>query len=64
MEFSVYDRWGNKVHHSKSTSGVIESWDGRMNGDYLLPGVYIYHISYQNADGEVKSVVGDVTIVR
>lgn len=64
LEFFIYDRWGNKVFNATAAGGGIKSWDGRLNGNYVLPGVYVYHISYQNSNGEVKALVGDLTVVR
>ena len=40
-EFSVFDRYGNKVF---STSNLLMAWDGRHKGKNLAEGTYIYII--------------------
>lgn len=36
----IYDRWGGKVWDGEALTG----WDGRINGNYALLGVYVYVI--------------------
>jgi len=39
QEFSVYDRWGNKIF---TTKNISEGWDGcYKNGAKAVPGVYV-----------------------
>ena len=58
-EIFIYDRWGGLVYSSKeiepnrSNSG----WDGKMKGELVLPGVYIYLISY-TANGNDEYLYG------
>jgi len=40
-EFSVFDRWGNRVF---TTKDISKGWDGTMNGKKSPPGVYVYFI--------------------
>ena len=39
-------------------------WDGRYLGQLVLPGVYVYQLSYTNEKGEEKLMHGDLTVVR
>ncbi len=64
MSGAIYDRWGNLVFASTSTSF---SWDGRFNATYVMPGVYVYVIKmvYLERDVEREMVfTGDVTVIR
>jgi len=61
-ELHIYDRWGSLIHQ---VSGVTAwQWDGSMQGRPVIPGVYVYMISYRNSSGELKMLTGDVTVVR
>jgi gliding motility-associated-like protein len=41
LEFSIYNRWGNRVFYTKDPSAC---WDGNWNGIPQAPGVFIYMI--------------------
>ncbi len=56
----VYDRWGGLVFE---TTDVYDSWDGTINGENAMPGVYIYKLVYF-CNGEKKLVNGSVTLIR
>lgn len=49
-EFSIYDRWGNKVF---STKDISKGWDGSINGQPQSTGVYVYTIKGTNGKGRV-----------
>ncbi|MDO6429221.1 gliding motility-associated C-terminal domain-containing protein [Flavitalea sp. BT771] len=59
-EFSVYDRWGNKVF---STRHAGTGWDGTRNGQACAAGTYVYVIKGKTIQGEVLSK-GTVLLVR
>jgi gliding motility-associated-like protein len=47
----IYDRWGNEVFESN----ILESgWDGRYNGELCPNGIYVWVISYENIENELK----------
>jgi len=48
-EFSVFDRWGNKIF---STHDVSYGWDGTEHGTWANTGVYVYIISGSNEKGD------------
>ena len=56
----IFDRWGNQIHHSTTVPG----WDGNTKNKPVNPGVYVYLISVQNAQGIVKEYYGDLTLIR
>lgn len=58
FEVSVYNRWGEKVYHTRNT---LKPWDGNLNGKQLPAGVYNYIISFGNKESLIK---GTVMIIR
>jgi gliding motility-associated-like protein len=59
-EFSVYDRWGNKMF---STKNARQGWDGTMSGHPQPAGVYVYVIVASDLKGPVNAR-GTVILVR
>ncbi len=57
----IFDRWGNVIYESKNAE---EQWDGRHNGQWLLPGVYTYRLQFNDLSGHQKVEFGNVTLVR
>ena len=64
--FEIYDRWGNKVFESRNMELNNEptGWDGRLNGQLLSVGVYVWMAKVKRIDGEEAIVYGDVALVR
>ena len=59
IEFTVFDRWGEKVHDGPNP------WDGTFAGKKCVDGVYVYLFKLQlvdNTDGIKR--VGTVTLIR
>ena len=46
-ELIIYDRWGNKLFHSKN---IDDFWDGGTN----TPGAYVYQTTYEHLDDDGK----------
>lgn len=59
-DFSIYDRWGNRVFHSTQNSAA---WDGTYKGKACLPGTYIYNIS-GSISGIKKQYKGTIILER
>jgi gliding motility-associated-like protein len=49
-EFSIYDRWGNKIF---STKNVSKGWNGIINGQPQATGVYVYIVKGTNEKGKI-----------
>jgi gliding motility-associated-like protein len=65
VQVSVYDRWGNQVFNIEpNINQNLISWDGKKDGQHVLPGVYIYLIQYVDAAGKAVVSSGDVTVVK
>lgn len=65
-ELLIYDRMGQLVFHQKETllGEEAQGWDGTMNGEDLLPGVYVYIIKYASLEGNEVIKAGDLTLIR
>lgn len=62
----IYDRWGECVFEKLDVqpNSPVEGWDGRWRGQNAPPGVYVYVIELQYADGTTELKSGDLTITR
>ncbi len=59
-DFSVYDRWGNRVF---KTRDIGKGWDGTMNGMPVPAGTYIYIITGHDLNGAILAK-GTVLLLR
>ncbi|MEO1626392.1 MAG: T9SS type B sorting domain-containing protein [Bacteroidota bacterium] len=66
LRLQVFDRWGELVHESVNLppNNPNLGWDGRLNGELLNPAVFVFHAELQMADGSIKILQGDVTLVH
>jgi len=60
IAFDIFDRWGNRVF---SAQDAFERWDGFYRGKAVNPGVMRYVLQF-NCNGEQRSIVGNVSILR
>jgi gliding motility-associated-like protein len=67
-ELMIFDRWGELVHSGKDGDAW---WDGKVNGNPVQDGVYIWKVKYrfyENTEHSVQSPeyeeVGHVTLLR
>jgi len=65
-EFSVYDRWGKVVAQMLDVNPLEESisWDGKVNNQDALTGVYTYILSGKFENGEEIFSQGPISLVR
>ena len=61
FNFSVFDRWGNKVY---TTQAPNFRWTGEAGGRSLPEGTYVYVLSAMDSKGNPIKRSGPVTIVR
>ena len=59
-EFSVFDRWGNRVF-STANRGI--GWDGRLQGEACAAGIYVYIIK-GIINNRYKQITGTVMLLR
>jgi gliding motility-associated-like protein len=62
----IYDRWGELIFENLNFAPNItqEGWDGRFKNTDIMPGVYVYMIEVENANGETDIYSGDITIIK
>lgn len=64
----VFDRWGSLVYENDNlpipTNEFVDGWDGRVNGKFVTPDVFVYAIEVEFLDGRIILYRGDVTVVR
>lgn len=64
-ELLIYDRWGSIVFaNRKYMPDETTGWDGTLNGQNLLPGVYVYSAKVNFLDGQTRIYRGDVTLIK
>ncbi len=61
FEFKVFNRWGEKVFESTSTT---VKWDGKFQGADAQPGVYSYFVRVVFDDNTYRTAKGTVTLMR
>lgn len=62
----IYDRWGGLVVELNDLLPNIptDGWDGTQNGETMMPGVFVWVVQLEFADGSSETRSGDVTLVR
>ncbi len=65
-EFSIFDRWGNRLYQINNAQPIDHKifWDGSVQGNPCLPGVYVFHIDFDSSAGEKLTRSGHFTIIR
>ena len=60
QEFSIFDRWGEKIF---STHNISEGWNGTIHGEPADTGTYVYFINGTNEKGNVF-LKGTIVLLR
>lgn len=63
-DFSIYNRWGQRVYNIFSTAQLNQGWDGSYNGKPCDMGTYYYLLSAESVKGELVNLKGDLLLVR
>lgn len=61
MQWSIYNRWGQKVYGSNSSK---MGWDGTFKGKLQPMDVYSYTLDVTFSDGKKVRKTGDITLIR
>jgi gliding motility-associated-like protein len=67
FEFFVYDRWGEKIfetHKFIESANQSEGWDGKVNGNFVKPGIYSWLVRYQDVYGVQHEKSGALSLIR
>ena len=64
--FSIFDRWGNLVFGTEhfQPNDPSRSWDGKMKGEAMNPGVFTFRVVVEFSDGHSEVRYGDITLMR
>jgi gliding motility-associated-like protein len=60
-ELNIYDRWGKLIFASRNP---LLGWDGRMKGNMLTPGTYVWYCRFKANDFPESTVKGTVLLLR
>jgi len=60
-DFSIYDRWGQRIFDSNEPS---VGWNGKDGGKVVEQGVYCYLLTYTSSKGEYFQRKGTVTLLK
>lgn len=65
LTLRIYTRWGEMVFEKENFDmDNLSGWDGRIDGQTPIPGVYVYWVEIEQLGGRRKTYKGDVTLVR
>jgi gliding motility-associated-like protein len=66
IKFSIYDRWGNRVHHIENANPQTDetSWDGKFNGKNASQGIYSYIAEIEFIDFSTEVFSGTIMLIR
>ena len=62
--FSIFNRWGQRVYSIGGTSQLGNGWDGTFNNQACESATYYYLLVAENPGGEVETLKGDVLLVK
>jgi len=60
-EMWVFNRWGQNIFYSKNKD---RHWDGKLNGNPVQPGMYLYKFIIQDIENRTKIFNGEVHLIR
>jgi gliding motility-associated-like protein len=63
-EFSIFNRWGQRVFNVSFHQQIGKGWDGSYRGTTCDKGTYYYLLSVQDPLGKESIIKGDVTLVN
>ena len=68
QSFQIFNRWGQKVFDESSETKLndktFKGWDGKKGNTELPSDVYVYLFKLRMPDGSIKSVTGEVNLIR
>jgi gliding motility-associated-like protein len=57
----IFNRYGEIIFE---TTDQTKLWDGRVNNELVMGGVYIYDATFKNPENEIQRYSGNVTLLR
>ena len=61
-KFEVYNRWGEMLY--STTDLLAKGWDGTYKGKPQPQDVYVFQVVATDVNGNVKTLKGNVTLLR
>ncbi|MGE5317692.1 MAG: choice-of-anchor L domain-containing protein [Chloroflexota bacterium] len=61
FRITIYNNWGSLIFESQS---IGLSWDGKINGQPALPGLYVYHTYFMDDNDEESEQTGSFILIR
>jgi hypothetical protein len=58
--YSIYNRWGEKIIEKPTN----ETWDCKLNGEYIQNGLYTYVVTAYSLDNQRKIVSNTLYVIR
>lgn len=62
MQLQVFNLWGNLIFETNDLQ--TPGWDGRLNGELLPGGTYVYRSRMESIDGDVIDDTGNFILIR
>ncbi|WP_373495013.1 PKD domain-containing protein [Aquiflexum sp.] len=62
MEMLIFNLWGNMLFRTDDIN--TEGWDGRVNGELMPSGNYVYRINMESIDGDKIEENGKFILIR
>jgi len=59
--FAIYNRWGNLIYYTEKYG---EGWDGKNKNVTQASGVYIWILRFYNANNQLVTEKGSITLIR
>ncbi len=65
-KIQIFDRWGVLMYQTENVPATEEykGWDGTINGEEALPGVYTYIIEFTSIFNQSIKRTGSITLMR
>ncbi|MEZ4995498.1 MAG: choice-of-anchor L domain-containing protein [Saprospiraceae bacterium] len=66
VQMTIYNRWGSIIFQVQDVApdDGRAFWDGTISGRAAASGIYVYQLEVELTNGERKSLMGDVLLVR
>ncbi|MEL7118044.1 MAG: gliding motility-associated C-terminal domain-containing protein [Bacteroidota bacterium] len=62
LSFRIFDRWGNLILQRLNSSDL--RWNGRLNGELLGQGVYLFQLELELIDGRILREAGSINLLK
>jgi len=66
LELGIFDRWGNRVFLKTqlAPNRAEEGWDGLFEGQFVVPGVYVFTAKLLLEGFPTETLTGSITVIR